>query len=181
MSYENLTPGRNVPHDVNVIVEITKGEGRVKYEYDRKTGVIVVDRIRHSSLLYPINYGCIPQTLADDGDPIDVIVMGDEIHVGAVMSARPVAMLVMDDEKGHDVKILCVPSDSLTPHWSHIQKLADVPKADIDMLEHFFKHYKDLDSGSKWSHVIGWEDVGAAHNYIHEAIERAQGDKRKSA
>lgn len=176
MSYDTLTPGRNVPTDVNVIIEISKGQGRVKYEFDRHNGVIVVDRIRNSSLLYPINYGCIPQTLSDDGDPLDIIVFGDEVQTGTVLPARPVGMLVMDDEKGHDVKILAVPADRLTPHWQHIQTLADVPKADIEMLEHFFKHYKDLDSGAgKWSETFGWRDVDAAHEYIHAAIARAKG------
>ncbi len=174
MRYDKLVPGKSAPHDVNALIEITKGEGTVKYEYDITTGFVVVDRIRHSSLLYPINYGCIPNTLSEDGDALDIIVLGDAVQTGAILPCRPVAVLMMEDEKGPDVKILAVPADRISPHYKHIQRLADVPENQIMLLEHFFKHYKDLESGpGKFSKTFGWQDVESANAYVIDAIERA--------
>lgn len=173
MGFKNLPAGKNAPHDVNAVIEISKGQGHVKYEFDHDTGMIMVDRIRHSSLLYPINYGCIPQTISDDGDPVDVIILGDPVQTGAVLPCRPVGVLMMEDEKGHDVKILAVPSDRLTQQFKHIQDINDIPETQRAMLEHFFTHYKDLDGNGKWSKTSGWQDVSVAHRYIVEGMERA--------
>lgn len=171
-SLKDVSPGRNVPHEVNALIEISKNAGAVKYEFDRHSGIIVVDRLRDSSMRYPINYGCIPQTISDDGDPIDVLVYCSEpIQTGTVIPVRPVAVLIMDDEKGHDVKILAVPADRLTDAYQHIQSLKDIPLSEQRKIEHFFKHYKDLESASgKKSTTAGWQDVASAHQYIRKAI-----------
>src|SRR5687768_8147599 len=115
MDYKDLPPGVNVPVDVNAIIEIGKGGGDVKYEFDRRQNIVVVDRLRDSSMVYPVNYGCIPQTLSEDGDPLDILVLCDNsIQTGVVIPARPVGVLIMDDEKGHDVKIIAVPADRVS-------------------------------------------------------------------
>jgi inorganic pyrophosphatase len=172
MNYKDLSPGKNVPTDVNALIEIGKNEGSVKYEFDRTSGAIVVDRLRDSFMRYPINYGCIPQTLSDDGDPLDILVFcEDSIQTGTVIPACPVGILIMEDEKGHDVKIIAVPADRLTEAFMHIQDVADLPEADRKKIEHFFKHYKDLDStGGRWSTTSGWQGVAVAHQYIDKAI-----------
>ncbi len=175
MNYKELSPGKNVPTDVNMIVEIAKGGGTVKYEFDRDSGAIFVDRLRDEASVYPTNYGCIPQTLSEDGDPLDVIVIGEPVQTGAVLPVRPIGVLLMDDEKGHDVKILAVPADRLTSSYLHIQDISDLPEQEKKRIEHFFKHYKDLGTEhGKWSKTAGWQDVKAAHKYIEEAIERAK-------
>ena len=170
---KDIPPGRNVPTDVNALIEIAKGAGTVKYEFDRHSGIIVVDRLRDSSMRYPINYGCIPNTLSDDGDPLDILVYCDEpIQTGTVIPARPIGVLIMDEEKGHDVKIIAVPADRLTDAYSHIQSIKDLPAGELRKIEHFFKHYKDLESASgKMSKTSGWKDVAEAHAYIRKAID----------
>lgn len=174
MDYNRIPSGRNVPTDVNALIEIAKGGGSLKYEFDHASGAIFVDRLRDTSLGYPVNYGCVPHTLAGDGDPIDILVLCEPVQTGTVIPVRPVGVLVMEDEKGLDVKILAVPADRLTDAFKHIQKLADVPEAERKKIEHFFTHYKDLETGNgKWSKVKGWEDVDAAHRYILEAVRRA--------
>lgn len=169
---KDVPPGRNVPTEINALIEIAKGAGTVKYEFDRHAGIIVVDRIRDSSMRYPINYGCVPNTLSDDGDPLDVLVYCDEpIQTGTVIPVRPVGVLIMDDEKGHDVKIIAVPADRLTDAYKHIQSINDLPPAALRRIEHFFKHYKDLESASgKMSTTGGWKDVAEAHAYIVKAV-----------
>lgn len=178
MNYKDLPPGRNVPTDVNAIIEIGKDQGLVKYEYDRKNGIIVVDRLREKALPYPINYGCIPQTLSEDGDPLDILVFcNSTIQTGAVIPARPIGILMMDDEKGHDVKIIAVPADSVTKDYLHLQNIGDLPDAERQKIEHFFRHYKDLDGASgRWSTTAGWKGLDVACEYIEKAIERAKLD-----
>lgn len=172
MSYQNLSAGKSVPTDVNVVIEITKGEGHIKYEFDQDTGMITVDRIRNSSMLYPTNYGFMPKTISDDGDPVDILVMGEPILTGAAMAVRPIGVLMMEDEKGLDVKILAVPADRLTKKYLHLQDIADVSEAERALLEHFFTHYKDLDGMGKWSKTSGWQDASVAHRYINEGVQR---------
>lgn len=181
-SLNDLPPGRNVPTDVNALIEISKGAGSVKYEFDRHSGVIVVDRLRTSSMFYPINYGCIPQTLSDDGDPLDILVYCTEpIQTGTVIPARPIGVLLMEDEKGPDVKILAVPADRVTDAYLHIQSLSDLSDVELRNIEHFFKHYKDLESGrGKHSVTAGWEDLASAHRYIQRDIQRAIDDTKSS-
>jgi inorganic pyrophosphatase len=175
MDYKALPAGRAVPTDVNALIEIAKGGGTIKYEFDRQSGALFVDRLRDSSLNYPINYGCIPQTLSDDGDPLDVLVLCDPIQSGTVIAVRPVGVLIMEDEKGLDVKIIAVPADRLTSAFLHIQKLADIPESEKQKIEHFFTHYKDLDGHQgRWSKVSGWKDVDEAHAYILDSIKKAK-------
>lgn len=175
MDYTKIDSGKTPPTDVNAIIEIAKNEGRVKYEFDRASGAIFVDRVRETSMLYPINYGCIPQTISEDGDPLDILVLcADPIQTGTVIPVRPVGVLLMDDEKGHDVKIIAVPADRVSPDFGHIQDVGDIPASEKKKIEHFFKHYKDLDGAAgRWSTVAGWKDVKEAHRYITEAIDRA--------
>lgn len=178
MSYKDLVPGANVPHDVNALIEISKGEGSVKYEFDRHSSTIVVDRLRESSMRYPLNYGCIPNTISDDGDPLDIIVICEPIQTGAVIAARPIGILMMNDEKGHDVKIIAVPADRLTTMYLDIQNVDDIPEMEKAKIEHFFSHYKDLDNHmGKWSETSGWQGVEVAHDYIRKAIEMGKADK----
>lgn len=176
MNYKALTPGRAVPTEVNALIEIPKGGGSVKYEFDRVSETIVVDRMRDSSLRYPVNYGCIPHTLSDDGDPLDILVLCDDaIQTGTVIPVRPVGVLIMDDEKGHDVKIVAVPADHLTPAFAHIQDINDISAAERRKIAHFFTHYKDLESQQgKNSVVSGWKDRAEAHAYILKAVQSAQ-------
>ncbi|MCE9507945.1 MAG: inorganic diphosphatase [Alphaproteobacteria bacterium] len=175
MNYKALPTGRTVPTDINALIEIAKGGGSIKYEFDRHSGALIVDRLRDSSMNYPVNYGCIPQTLSEDGDPLDVLVLCDPIQIGTVMAVRPVGVLIMDDEKGHDVKIIAVPADRLTSAFKHIQKLSDIPEAERQKIEHFFAHYKDLEGHQgRNSKVSGWKDVDAAHEYIFASIKRAK-------
>ncbi len=174
MDYAKLPTGRNVPTDVYALIEIAKDQGRVKYEFNTKAGVMMVDRLRKSELTYPVNYGCIPQTISDDGDPLDILVLCDPLQTGTVIAVRPVAVLIMEDEKGKDVKIIAVPSSDVSSEYDHIQCLADLPVRAVAEIEGFFKHYKDKEGGKgKYSIVSGWEDLASAHKYINESIARA--------
>ena len=176
MNYKDIPPGKNPPFEVYAITEIGKGEGNLKYELDRKSGAMIIDRIRDSAMLYPINYGCIPQTLSEDGDPLDILVYCENsFQTGSIISARPVGVLLMDDQKGHDVKIIAVPADSVTEAYRHIQKVSDIPENERRKIEHFFKHYKDLEQAAgNWSTTSGWKDADVAARYIQEAIDRAK-------
>lgn len=179
MSYNDVPSGKNVPTDVNALIEIPKGGGHVKYEFRRESDIIFVDRLRDSAMVYPVNYGFIPQTLSEDGDPIDILVLCEHsIQTGTVIPARPIGVLIMEDEKGSDVKIIAVPADRLTSSYLHIQKLDDI-RHEMPKIEHFFVHYKDLEGKSgKWSKVSGWEDAASAHSYILKAIEREKGREK---
>lgn len=176
MDYKNLPAGRNVPTSVYALIEIAKDQGRVKYEFDRASGAIIVDRLRPDGVQpYPVNYGCVPQTLSDDGDPLDILVLCDPIQTGTVVPVRPIGVLVMEDEKGLDVKIIAVPSADVSVEYNHIQSLADLPPRLKFEIEYFFTHYKDLETGKgKFSRVSGWEDVQRAHKYITDSIANAQ-------
>lgn len=158
------------PWDINVVVEIPCGGQPVKYEIDKASGAMFVDRFLNTAMFYPVNYGFVPHTRADDGDPVDVLVVGSvPVIPGAVVRARPVGVLLMEDEKGLDEKILSVPVDDLNPYYSQVKTYEDLPKILIDQIEHFFTHYKDLEKG-KWVKVLRWEGPEEAAKLIEAGI-----------
>jgi len=170
-----VSPGRAPPHDINVFVEIPQGGAPVKYELDKQSGALTVDRFLHTAMFYPGNYGFIPHTLAEDGDPIDVLIIGTVAVVpGAVVRCRPVGALIMTDENGHDEKILAVPVDELHPYYTGVRSYHDLPSILCDQIAHFFSHYKDLETG-KWVHVERWAEPDEAAALITAAITRAGG------
>jgi inorganic pyrophosphatase len=164
--------GRNPPEDVNVVIEVAIGGEPIKYELDKASGTLVVDRFLYTPMRYPGNYGFVPHTLSDDGDPIDVLVANTRpIVPGAVINVRPVGVLKMVDDSGTDEKILAVPSPRLTQRYVDIHNYTDLPQITLDQVRHFFEHYKDLEPG-KWVKVEGWGDAAEARGLIVAAIER---------
>ena len=172
MSLNLITPGRDVPNDVNVIIEIPANDDPVKYEVDKESGALMVDRFMPTAMHYPCNYGFIPQTLSDDGDPVDVLVMTPVplIH-GAVIRCRPIGMLKMTDESGEDAKILAVPVDKLCPLYQNIATLDDVSPLLLSSISHFFEHYKDLEP-NKWVKIDGWVGIDEAKAEITTSCDR---------
>ena len=159
---------------MNVIIEVPCGSDPVKYEMDKDSGAIFVDRLIHTAMHYPCNYGFIPHTLSDDGDPTDVLVVSRRVIVpGAVMAARPVGVLLMEDESGQDEKILAVPASRLHPFYDDVEEYSDLPQVLLDQIAHFFEHYKDLERG-KWVNIKNKGDAQAAKDVIEEGIKRAQ-------
>ncbi|OGS92341.1 MAG: inorganic pyrophosphatase [Gallionellales bacterium GWA2_60_18] len=178
MSLLNVRPGDNLPHECNVIIEIPKHADPVKYEVDKTSGVLVVDRFIGSLMRYPANYGFIPETIADDGDPVDVLVVTPlPIVHGAIIPCRPVGVLMMTDEGGDDAKIIAVPTDKLTPLYHNVKTYQDLPEIKLEQIKHFFELYKALEPG-KWVKIRGWEGVEAAHAEIMRGLELY---KQKSA
>jgi len=174
MNLDHVSIGRNPPKEVNVIVEVPVGGEPIKYEMDKKAGALVVDRFLYTSMRYPGNYGFIPHTLSDDGDPIDVLIANQRgIIPGAIVAVRPVGVLKMEDEAGGDEKIIAVPVPRLTRRYEKVHNYADLPDITIQQIEHFFAHYKDLE-GTKWVKVKGWGNAIEAEQMILEAIERAK-------
>ena len=172
MNIEKLVIGKNPPEDINVIIEVPIGGEPIKYEMDK--GALVVDRFLYTSMRYPGNYGFIPHTLSQDGDPCDVIVCNTRaVAPGAVMNCRPVGVLLMEDEAGHDEKILAVPATKLTRRYEKVHNYTDLPEITLQQVKHFFEHYKDLES-TKWVKVTGWGDVDQAKALILEAIRYAK-------
>jgi inorganic pyrophosphatase len=172
MSYMAIKTGKNVPEEVNAIIENPMGGDPVKYELDKESGMIFVDRFLHTAMRYPGNYGFVPHTLSEDGDPVDVIVIGrTPVMPGAVMPVRPVAVLKMEDDKGKDEKIVAVPVARLHPYHDNVEDVGDIRPILKDQIEHFFTHYKDLEKG-KWSKVEGWGDAAEAKRLIVEGVER---------
>ena len=172
MILDRVGYGKNAPNDVNVIIEIPSHSDPVKYEVDKDTGAMFVDRFMGTAMHYPCNYGYIPQTLSDDGDPADVLVITPvPVITGAVVRARPLGMLQMTDEAGEDAKILAVPIDSLSGMYSSYSSIRDVQKSLLDSISHFFEHYKDLEPG-KWVKIEGWVDAEDAKKEIMKSIER---------
>lgn len=172
MGLENLKPGIEIPHDINVVIEIAANSSPIKYEIDKVTGLITVDRFLGTSMCYPCEYGFIPHTLSEDGDPVDVLVISPfPLTPGCVIRARPIGMLRMTDDSGKDIKILAVPVTKLTPRYQHIQAPQDLGKEWLDLIEHFFKHYKDLEAG-KWTKIDGWEGRESAEKEILASIKR---------
>lgn len=172
MNLDQLSAGRQLPDDFNVVIEIPSRSAPVKYEVDKKTGMIAVDRFLTTSMVYPCDYGFIPNSLAEDGDPADVLVVCPyPLFPGVVVRCRPLGLLRMTDESGQDAKILAVPVAKLTPQYAAISKPEDLGKDFLLSVEHFFKHYKDLEQG-KWVKVDGWEGLEAARAEILKSVER---------
>ena len=174
MIIDRIPIGENPPYDVNVIIEIPLGGVPVKYELDKASGAMYVDRFLHTAMYYPCNYGFIPHTLSDDGDPIDAAVLGQiPVIPGVVIRSRPIGVLMMEDESGIDEKILCVPVDALHPFYGDVGSYRDIRPVMLDQIAHFFEHYKDLET-EKWVKVKGWGETEEALELIRAAIERAQ-------
>ncbi len=174
MNLDAIPIGKNPPEDVNVIIEVAIGGEPIKYEMNKDAGTLFVDRFLHTSMRYPGNYGFVPHTLSDDGDPIDVLVANTrQILPGAVINVRPVGVLKMEDESGGDEKIIAVPAPKLTQRYVGVKNYSDLPQITLDQIRHFFEHYKDLEPG-KWVKVVGWGDAEEARTFIQQAIERAK-------
>jgi inorganic pyrophosphatase len=174
MNIDAIAIGRDPPQDVNVIIEVSIGGEPIKYEMDKRAGTLVVDRFLYTPMRYPGNYGFVPHTLSEDGDPIDVLVANTRpIVPGAVINVRPIGVFKMEDDSGHDEKIIAVPMPKLTKRYAHVINYTDLPEITLQQIEHFFAHYKDLEPG-KWVRVIGWGDAAEAHRLINEAVARAK-------
>jgi len=174
MNIDAIRIGNNPPDDVNVIVEVPIGGEPIKYEMDKAAGTLVVDRFLHTPMRYPGNYGFVPHTLSDDGDPIDVLVANTRpIVPGAVINVRPIGVLKMQDDGGGDEKIIAVPVPKLTKRYENVHNYTDLPTITREQIQHFFEHYKDLEPG-KWVKLIGWGDATEARQLIAEAITRAK-------
>ena len=170
MSLNKVTPGSKVPEAFNVIIEIPMNSDPVKYEVDKESGALFVDRFMGTAMHYPTNYGYVPQTIAGDGDPVDVLVMTPfPLPPGVVVSCRAIGILLMEDEGGMDGKILAVPTEKILPIYANIKALADVHELQLKQIAHFFEHYKDLEKG-KWVKVKGWEGIESAHKEITDGI-----------
>ena len=174
MNIAAISIGDAPPDEVNVIVEVPIGGEPIKYEMDKEAGALFVDRFLYTPMRYPGNYGFIPHTLSDDGDPVDVLVANSRpIVPGAVIKVRPIGVLKMDDEGGGDEKIIGVPVPKLTMRYAHVNSVSDMPSILLEQIQHFFEHYKDLEPG-KWVKVIGWGDAAEARQLIVDAIARAR-------
>jgi inorganic pyrophosphatase len=170
MALKDIPPGKNPPEDIYVVVEIPQGSG-IKYEVDKETGVLFVDRFLFTAMYYPFNYGFIPQTLAEDGDPVDVLVISREPVVpGSVLRARPVGILEMRDEEGVDTKVIAVPHSKIDPSYEKVKTVEDLPEVVRDRIKHFFEHYKELEPG-KWVRVESFKGLQAAIEEIKRGIE----------
>ena len=175
MRIDAIAIGNQPPDDVNVIIEVPVGGHPIKYELDKDAGTLVVDRFLYTPMSYPGNYGFVPHTLSEDGDPIDVLVVNTrELVPGCVINVRPVGVLIMEDNAGQDEKVVAVPSHALTKRYDHVHDYSDLPEITLQQIEHFFEHYKDLEPG-KWVKIGDWHDNGMAKQLIVEAIERARG------
>lgn len=171
MSLHLVPTGDKAPNEVNVIIEIPMGGEPIKYEVDKESGAMFVDRILGTAMSYPCNYGYIPHTLADDGDPTDVMVfMNRPLIPGSVVTCRPLGMLNMRDESGEDAKILAVPCSSVTRYYDDVNSIEQLPQIKVNRIAHFFEHYKDLEEG-KWVELDGWADIEAAKKEILDSIE----------
>jgi inorganic pyrophosphatase len=174
MRIDAITIGKNPPEDVNVIIEVATGGQPIKYEMDKEAGTLVVDRFLYTPMSYPGNYGFVPHTLSDDGDPIDVLVCNTRPLVpGCVINVRPVGVLIMEDNAGQDEKIIAVPSPELTQRYLNVRNYSDLPEITLQQIEHFFEHYKDLEPG-KWVKIGNWHSADEARELISAAIERAR-------
>jgi inorganic pyrophosphatase len=177
MRLEAIPTGKNPPHEVNVIVEVPVGGEPIKYEMHKESGTLVVDRFLYTSMRYPGNYGFIPHTLSDDGDPCDVLIANQRAIVpGAIIAVRPIGVLKMNDEAGGDEKIVAVPVSRLTRRYERVKSYTDLPEITLHQIQHFFEHYKDLEDG-KWVKVAGWGDAEEACKLIMESIERYNNSK----
>jgi len=180
MILDRVSRGKDVPNDINVIIEIPSHSDPIKYEVDKETGAMFVDRFMGTAMHYPCNYGYIPKTLSEDGDPADVLVVTPiPVISGAVIRARPLGMLRMTDEAGTDAKIIAVPIDKLSGLYTHMRSVRDLPKPLLDSISHFFDHYKDLEPG-KWVNIDGWVDIDDAKREILDSIKRYDADANTS-
>lgn len=174
MRLDAIPVGKNPPDDINVIVEVPVGGEPIKYELEKESGALFVDRFLYTPMRYPGNYGFVPHTLCGDGDPLDVLVANTRAVVpGSVMNCRAVGVLVMEDEAGADEKIIAVPSSKLTKRYESVKTVTDLPEITRSQIEHFFQHYKDLEPG-KWVKIVRWGGVSAARHIVMEAIERGK-------
>ena len=174
MDLSKISAGHNPPDDINVLIEVPLGGDAIKYEIDKASGAMFVDRFLYTEMRYPCNYGFVPHTLSLDGDPIDVMVVGNRPLVpGCVLRVRPVGVLMMTDDKGQDEKILAVPHPKLTGYYDKISTYHDLPQFLCDKIQHFFEHYKDLEKG-KWTRIDGWQGVERARELIRDAVAREQ-------
>lgn len=172
MDYSKLQPGKNPPQDVFVVVEVPMHSPPIKYEFDKDTGAMFVDRFIHTGMQYPCNYGFIPKTLSGDGDPIDVLVYSTyPVMSGAVIAVQPIGVLITEDESGNDEKILAIPTAKIDPFVAHIASYTDLPEIFIQKINHFFENYKKLEQG-KWVRVSGWRSKQDAIDIISESIKR---------
>jgi len=177
MRLDAIPVGKNPPHEVNVVIEVPIGGEPIKYEMDKASGAMFVDRFLYTSMRYPGNYGFIPNTLSGDGDPCDVIVANTRAIVpGAVMSVRVIGVLLMEDNAGMDEKLLAVPSQKISARYDNVHNYTDLPAITIEQVEHFFTHYKDLEPG-KWVKINRWGDADEARRMIVEGMERFQATK----
>ena len=174
MRIDAIAIGENPPEDVNVIIEVPLGGQPIKYELDKEAGTLVVDRFLYTPMSYPGNYGFVPHTLSEDGDPIDVLVINTrELVPACVINVRPVGVLIMEDNAGQDEKVIAVPSHALTKRYDHVLTISDLPEITMQQIEHFFEHYKDLEPG-KWVKIGDWHGAEDAKQLIMESIERAR-------
>ncbi len=170
MRIDAIPIGTNPPHDVNVIIEVPVGGEPIKYELDKASGTLFVDRFLYTPMRYPGNYGFIPHTLSEDGDPLDVLVCNTRaIFPGAVMNCRPVGVLVMEDDAGGDEKIIAVPTSKITQRYDRVRTTTDLPEITLKQIEHFFAHYKDLEPG-KWVQIEGWAGPEEARREIVDGV-----------
>lgn len=181
MRLDAIPLGAKAPHEVNVVIEVQVGGEPIKYEMDKESGALFVDRFLYTPMRYPGNYGFIPHTLSGDGDPCDVLIANTRAIVpGAVMSVRPVGVLLMEDEGGLDEKIIAVPTSKLTQRYDKVKNYSDLPEITLQQIQHFFEHYKDLEPG-KWVKVVRWGDAADAQRLILEGVERAKSAKELAA
>ena len=173
MGYKHVPAGNNIPEDINVIIEIPANATPIKYEVDKEMDAILVDRFMSTPMFYPANYGYINETLADDGDPLDVLVVTPVIP-GSVIRCRVLGMLNMSDEKGRDEKLIAVPHEKLTPIYNDVKEYTDLPALLLQQIEHFFENYKDLEAG-KWVKIDGWENAEAAKKVIEKSVANYKG------
>jgi len=179
MSLNKVPSGNSLPDDFNVIIEIPQHGEPVKYEVDKDSGAIFVDRFMNTAMHYPCNYGYIPHTLSDDGDPVDVLVITPvPLNTGVVVRCRPLAMLKMEDESGLDAKVLAVPVDKLSTLYRGLKSYKELPEIMLKQIEHFFAHYKDLEP-NKWVKISGWADVDEARKEIMAGVENYKSAKVK--
>jgi inorganic pyrophosphatase len=172
MDISKIPAGKNPPEDINVVIEVPQHADPIKYELDKASGAFFVDRFMHTAMHYPCNYGFAPNTMSEDGDPVDVLVVSSfSLMTGCVAPCRPVGVLLMEDEAGMDAKVLAVPVSKLKPIYNHVQEPGDLPGFLLDQIRHFFEHYKDLEP-SKWVKVNGWGDAEDARKEIVDSIAR---------
>ncbi len=171
MSVKHIPVGNDVPHDINVLIEIPRNGEAIKYEVDKDSGMIMVDRVLNTAFRYPCNYGFVPHTLCGDGDPVDVcVIMPVPLLPGSVIKCRPVGVLKMTDESGEDAKIIAVPVNKVSGLYRHVSDVRDVNAETLDKIAHFFEHYKDLEKG-KWVKIEGWGGVEEAKQEILESVK----------